>query len=152
MGAFSFKERFVEPVLAGLQHKKGGKRQTIRNFRKRPLKVGERVVLYYAQRTKHCKRLGEDVIKSRQVVRIDKKGVAVYDELIGPYPGRKMPKSSWFLRKKLKFSKSYSTKAELNRFARADGFKDFEDMKAFWIAEHGKDGSPFPYSGNLYKW
>lgn len=141
MGALSFKERFVEPVLAGLQRKKGGKRQSIRNFRKRPLKVGERVVLYYAQRTKWCRRLGEDVVKSVQVVTITTKSITIYD-ILKP---QQMP---W----KLKMASWYRGTSELNRFARADGFTDFEDMKAFWIAEHGKEGSPFPYSGNLYKW
>lgn len=65
----------------------------------------------------------------------------VYDKLSG--------------RRLFKASKFYSTKAELNRFARADGFTDFDDMKAFWIEQHSKKGeckSPFPYTGNLYKW
>lgn len=141
MGAFSFKERFVEPVLAGLQRKKGGKRQTIRNFRKRPLKVGERVVLYYAQRTKWRRRLGEDVIKSVDVVHIHKDFIQVVNDG--------------------KILAVYNSKKELNAFARDDGFKDFEDMKEFWQAEHGQRSvvgkkslvhSPFPYSGNLYKW
>lgn len=130
MGALSFKERFVEPVLAGLQKKKGGKRQSIRNFRKRPLKVGERVVLYYAQRTKWCRRLGEDVIKSVDVVLIHNDFIQVIRDG--------------------KVHEVYNSKKELNGFARADGFMDFLDMKAFWIKEHGP--SPFPYSGNLYKW
>lgn len=140
MGALSFKERFVEPVLAGLQRKKGGKRQSIRNFRKRPLKVGERVVLYYAQRTKHCKRLGEDVIKSVDIIHIHKDFIQIVrynDEAVG---------------RKVTIEAVYNSKKELDSFARADGFKDFADMKAFWMAEHGKLHDPFPYSGNLYKW
>lgn len=140
MGALSFKERFVEPVLAGLQRKKGGKRQSIRNFRKRPLKVGERVVLYYAQRTKWCRRLGEDVVKSVDIIHIHKDFIQIVrynNEAIG---------------RKVTIEAVYNSKKELDTFARADGFKDFEDMKAFWIAEHGKEGNPFPYSGNLYKW
>ena len=138
MGALSFKKRFVKPVLAGLKRKKGGKRQSIRNFRKRPLLVGETVYLYYAMRTKFCKKLGEGVIKSRAVIRISELSICIYSTA-----------------KKDEFDIScnyYTTKSKLNSFARADGFKDFEDMKAFWIAEHGKEGSPFPYVGHLYKW
>jgi hypothetical protein len=142
MGALSFKERFVEPVLLGLQEKKGGKRQSIRNFRKRPLEPGERLVLYYAQRTKYCRKLGEAVVKSRDVITITEDNIKVYSL-----------KSGRTLLKKF-----YYTKAEKNGFARSDGFKDFEDMKTFWNQEHGKKNtsgitqSPFPYSGNLYTW
>lgn len=139
MGALSFKQRFVKPVLAGLQRKKGGKRQSIRNFRKRPLKVGERVVLYYAQRTKYCKKLGESLIKKVQIIEIKENAIVLYD------PTQKG--SDIF-----KIVNTYNTKAKLDRFSRADGFKDFEDMKAFWLAEHGKNENPFPYTGNLYKW
>lgn len=138
MGALSFKARFCDAVLAGLKKEKGGKRQSIRNFRKRPLKPGEHVSLYYAQRTKYCTLLGKSLIISRNMIRIDEDTIFVMPNLIDH-----------------EFSLSncwYKTKSELNRFARADGFKDFEDMKAFWIAKHGKEGSPFPYVGHLYKW
>jgi hypothetical protein len=133
MGALSFKARFVEPVLAGLQRKKGGKRGSIRNFRKRPLKVGEPVYLYYAMRTKQCRYLGESTITHRYKIIISEDRIALigYDDVV---------------------SKVYDTKAKLNSFARGDGFADFEDMKAFWKAEHGKKKSPFPYRGHFYKW
>lgn len=137
MGALSFKKRFVKPVKDGLKRKKGGKRQSIRNFRKRPLEVGEPVYLYYAMRTKHCKKLGKSEIISRTVIRISESSIIVYIELED---------------ETIKLLNLYDTPVRTNRFARADGFKDFEDMKAFWIAEHGKKGSPFPYVGHLYKW
>ncbi len=49
MVAYSFKRRFVEPILAGT------KRQTIRAERKRHARPGEELQLYTGMRTKHCK-------------------------------------------------------------------------------------------------
>jgi hypothetical protein len=145
MGALSFKARFVDAVKAGLQRKKGGKRQSIRNFRKRPLKVGETLYLYYGMRTKWCTKLGVSSVQSRQVIVISETGIIIYDEM----PDRKNAKCSPLL----KMARLYDTKAKLNRFARADGFKDFEDMKAFWRSEHGKKKKKvFPYIGSFYKW
>jgi uncharacterized protein YqfB (UPF0267 family) len=49
MVAYSFKARFVEPILAGT------KTQTIRADRKRHARPGEDLQLYTAMRTKQCK-------------------------------------------------------------------------------------------------
>lgn len=137
MGALSFKKQFIKPLQLGLKNKKGGKRQSIRNFRKRPLKVGETVYLYFGMRTKHCKKIGESVIKYVQRICIKKDHIKIYVYC---------EKCEWW-----KLDK-WITGNDLNTFAKADGFKDFEDMKSFWIKEHGKKGNPFPYNGNLYKW
>lgn len=128
MGALSFKGQFVPKVIAGLKHKPGGKRQSIRNFRKRPLKVGEPVYLYFAMRTKWCKKIGESVIKSVQEIRIDENEVTVYDILI--------PRDQRFFIM-LKFNRAYKTKAQLDRFAKADGFRNWETMKRWWKLTHG---------------
>lgn len=136
MAALSFKARFVDKVEAGLRGEPDGKRQSIRAFRKNgPIKEGERLVLYYAQRTKYRRRLGETKNKSTQVVRLARSRVTVYDMLPND---------------KLKMAFSLNTKWELDAFAKADGFNDWEDMKAFWFEEHGVNC--FPFSGNLYKW
>ena len=146
MGALSFKERFVEPVIAGVFSNIEGKTQSVRNFRERPMKVGEWVALYYAQRNPILSEwLAESVIKSRQVVRIDLKDITVYDEI---------PTGKWT---KIKITQCYGLNPvdgfnHVDEFARADGFTDFSDMKNFWLAEHGKKKSPFPYIGHLYKW
>ncbi len=142
MGALSFKKRFIPNLKAGLRKEKEGKRGSIRNFRKRPLKVGKPVYLYYAQRTKQCKYIGEDVIKSVQVITIAETGITIYD-LVKGTPG---------IDAVYKLSKIIDTKQRLNKFARLDGFTDFEDMKSFWKATHKKKGNPFPYTGNFYQW
>lgn len=59
MAALSYKGQFVDYVEAGLQPtpKKGTriKRQTIRNLRKHPIKVGETLHHFYGMRTKWCR-------------------------------------------------------------------------------------------------
>jgi len=61
--AYSFTRRFVEPILIGLEPgppKPGAKRQTIRAERRsRHARVGERMQLYFAMRSKQCRFLGE---------------------------------------------------------------------------------------------
>jgi hypothetical protein len=135
MGALSFKGQFVPKVQAGLKNKPNGKRQSIRNYRKRPLKVGETVYLYFAMRTKWCKKIGESIIKSVQDILITEKGVTVYNILSD---GR------------LKFSRAYTSKATLDKFAKSDGFRNWETMKRWWKLTHGPEALPF--RGNLYKW
>ncbi len=135
MPAFSFKGQFVPKVKAGLKNKPGGKRQTIRNYRKHPGKVGQIAYLYFAMRTIWCTPLGEAVIKSVQDVLITEKSITVYDILDNG---------------KLKFSRAYKSKRTLDKFAKADGFRNWETMKRWWKLTHGPDALPF--RGNLYKW
>lgn len=156
MGALSFMGQFVPKVQAGLKRKPGGKRQSIRNFRKRPLKVGEWLALYFAQRSKWCKKLGESEITEVQIVQVSEKRIRIFDfrndyqrnirwDLVAQNPRRLKE----FLQR-LKVAKSISQEAELNAFAEADGFKDWETMKRWWKLTHGPDA--LPYTGNLYKW
>ncbi len=51
MVAYSFKAQFAEPIIAG------EKRQTVRGERKRHARPGERLQLFTAMRTKHCRKL-----------------------------------------------------------------------------------------------
>lgn len=55
MPALNFQTRFVSAIESG------AKSQTIRPERKRPIKVGDNLILYTGQRTKDCRKLGEAV-------------------------------------------------------------------------------------------
>jgi len=108
----SFKKRFAGKI------RNGSKRQTIRAPRKYPIYPGETLYLYTALRTKYAKKLRE--VKCKTVTNIEIKfnsGVVridlIDDEMIT------------------------LSGSLLNRFARLDGFKSWEDMKSFWIQEHG---------------
>lgn len=122
MPALSYKGRFVEYVEAGLQkpRPKGKriKRQTVRNNRTRPIKPGDTLYHYFAQRSKWCRKLGESICKKEFGVFISNNQVTLYDRLPN---GR------------LKFNRSYKTLRDLNRFAYADGFANWETMKRWWL-------------------
>ncbi len=139
MPALSYKGRFVEYVEAGLKPKpkKGAriKRQTIRNFRKHQIKKGDILYHYYGMRTKWCRKLGESICKSAQAVRIDRDEVTIYDVLEN---------------EDLKFNKAHRTTRALNKFAYADGFTNWEEMRKWWVLTHGPDC--FPFTGQLIKW
>lgn len=53
MPGYNFKARFAQDVETGR------KRQTIRQCRKRPTRVGDTLYLFTGQRTSRCRRLGE---------------------------------------------------------------------------------------------
>jgi len=139
MPSLSYKGRFVEYVEAGLQKPlpkgKRIKRQTIRNFRKHPIKPGDTLYHFYGMRTKWCRKLGESICKTSQVVRIAKTEVTVYDRLEN---GR------------LKFNRAYKGTKKLNLFAIADGFSEWTEMRMWWVVTHG--AKCFPFTGNLIKW
>lgn len=131
MVAYSFKQRFVKPIKAGLGMKVFAeigdpictpKRQTIRAVgKRRHARAGETLQLYTAMRTKQCRKIGE--------------ATCVYV----------MPISIDVLKTKLKFS-DFVTDADA--FARADGFDCAADMHAFWLKEHG----PGKFEGVLIRW
>lgn len=112
MVAYSFKTRFVEPILAGT------KRQTIRaqrTGRSRHAHPGEELQLFTAMRTKQCRLIGrvacQDVSKIKLVF-YGQDAVIMHDTEI-------------------------TTPKALDVFARSDGFKDWDMLKAFWFHEHG---------------
>lgn len=101
MPAYSFQKQFVPLVEIG------NKLQTIRATA-RGAKVGSTAYLYYAQRTKQCRKLGEGIISAVVPVEIG-------TELSGePYVlvGERL---TYFLR-------------ELDDFAQNDGFDDMDEM------------------------
>jgi hypothetical protein len=109
MVAYSFKTRFVTPILAGT------KRQTIRADRKRHARPGEEIQLYTGMRTRHCKLIGRAECAAVRMIRLDFVQCAVLADgvvIAGGLDG------------------------SLDRFAQADGFKDWWCLDAFWEEEH----------------
>ena len=121
MVAYSFKQRFVQPIRVGLSRVQLSfdcppKRQTIRAIgKRRHARPQEVVQLYHAQRTQHCFKIGDGRCASARLIQIDLRpndfGVRIDD-------------GNW-LRSR-----------QLDEFAVADGFDDPADMLAFWQANH----------------
>lgn len=134
MPAYSFKHRFIGPIMAGLgiehRNERGmivipgprPKQQTIRAVgKRRHARAGETVQLYYGMRTRQCFKIG------------DAKCLYVVPIVIG------------VLKTTLKFSDFV---IDADAFARADGFADAADMHAFWLKEHGIG----KFEGVLIRW
>jgi len=124
MVAYSFKERFVEPIKAGLEFiplSPTAKRHTIRADRRRHVRPGELVQLYKGMRTKHCELIG---------VGICTWVAPIYMELAPGGQGGKVTI--------MRTDADYigQTQDELNRFAKGDGFADWADLLTFWAKEH----------------
>lgn len=122
MVAYSFKQRFVDPIGDGR------KRQTIRNERKRHARAGEQVQLYYAMRTKQCRLILVATCTTARPIELDFQHHVI--RLGGGYEVIALP-------------------VYLNKFAKKDGFADWDDMRAFWKAEHG---TLERFSGVLIEW
>ena len=133
MVAYSFKPRFVEPIRRGLEPGpwlRGMKRQTIRADRKRHARPGEEVQLYRGMRTKQCFLIGKALC------------IGIYRINIH-FRARHR---SW-LRNSL--DGKIDRRDGLDRFARRDGFADWEELATFWRDEHaGIDD----FSGLLIVW
>ena len=125
MVAYSFKARFAAPITAGT------KRQTIRAPRKRHARPGEEVQLYTGMRTRQCRLVGRATCRAVRRVQIEITDVdwANYVEIDG------VPV------------------ADLDAFARSDGFADWSDMVAFWRKEHpSSDPDRLSFSGVMIEW
>ncbi len=121
MPTLSFKAQFVDKI------ERRKKTQTIRNYRKHPIQAGDHLYLYYAQRSKWCRKIGEAECLSVSSITITADSIQI--GLVG----------------------QIRTDAEwLNNFSKADGFKSWEEMKSFWIDNHGPDC--FPFRGVLIRW
>ena len=123
MVAYSFKKQFGPPILAGT------KAQTIRAERvgrSRHVRPGERVQLYTRMRTRQCKRLGEALYLEVSPIRMDLiLGRVAFGE------------------------REISGVPNLHAFAMQDGFRDWWELIAFWVAEHpGVD----LFDGVLIRW
>lgn len=107
----------------------GAKRQTIRSLRKNPIKEGETLYLWWKQRSPQRERLG------------DAKCVKVSD--IEIYENEVFINNPSFL----VGYKEIKDPFELDLFAIADGFDDWDKMKEFFQEAHG-----LPFAGVLIEW
>lgn len=120
MVAYSFKEQFVEPIVSGR------KRQTIRSDRKRHAKAGEELQLYTGMRTKVCRLIGRARCLEVLRIRIDFQRAMIW---VG--------------------SLEISGLAELDAFAKRDGFASYKELRDFWDREHDR---PSSWSGMIIFW
>jgi len=108
MVAYSFRPRFVPPILDGT------KDQTIRAPRiRRHARPGEALQLYTGMRTRACRLIRRTICLAAMPCRLDWGGQIHFD-----VDGERM------------------APAEMDAFARRDGFADVDDMGRFWRAEH----------------
>lgn len=98
----------------------GTKCQTIRAQRKRPIRVGDKLFLFTGMRTPQCKRIKETVCVSADYVHIERNRVIYADggEVLA-----------------------------VDLFAQRDGFKDFDDMIAWFEKNH-----QLPFYGQVIRW
>jgi hypothetical protein len=153
MVAYSFKKRFIEPIMMGLgaplsieafaagMDEFGNvscprpKRQTIRAIgKRRHARPGETIQLYTAMRTKQCSKLGEARCKSVEGVLLKWSEWPSFLTFDIGLDGRRSGPT-----RKI---------ADMEEFARSDGFPDFAAMRKFWADEHG----PETFEGYLIKW
>ncbi|HYD66120.1 hypothetical protein [Azospirillum sp.] len=144
MVAYSFQRRFAEPIRVGLSSvslsfDRWPKRQTIRAMgKRRHASPGEIVQLYTGMRTRNCELLGEG-------------------RCVG-FGGVLLKWSEWpsyclfdlFEHAPREFRRVGPLRpiADMDQFARDDGFNDFDDMKAFWFDTHGAT----TFEGVVIKW
>ena len=130
MVAYSFKRRFVEPILVGT------KGQTIRGLRKRHARPGEDLQLYVAMRTKQCRLIARSPCESVVPVRL------LFHRAHGPISfdvdGVRLGSDA------------------MERFAEADGFGESGyaalDMCGFWFETHGPDADEIDFEGVVIRW
>lgn len=128
MVAYSFKARFVEPILTG------AKTQTIRAFgKRRHARVGETLQLYTAMRTKQCRKITDKICAASGWVHLNfaKPQVMIDPDIAAAY-----------------YDLGAGAKA-LDAFAVLDGFGDWPDMREFWKAEHD---ALTEFRGMLIRW
>lgn len=119
MVAYSFQARFADAILSGT------KDQTIRKPRKNGhAGVGDALQLYTGMRTSHCRLVARttctEVLKCRLV-----------------------------FRPVIMFDVARESVADLDAFARRDGFADVQDMARFWAQTHrGADR----FEGVIVRW
>ena len=123
MVAYSFEERFIQPIKDGL------KTQTIRGRRRgrghaRP---GELLQLYHGQRGPECFKIIEDPVCTEVLpLQMSWKGKSIDTIRVGQIP-----------------------LLDLNAFACADGFNDLDDMNRFFEDRSDEDD---PFEGAVIGW
>lgn len=124
MVAYSFQDRFVEPIRAKR------KRQTIRALgTRRHARPGEELQLYNRMRQKSCKLVARETCATSTAIFINFDVPSICfdgDVLLG---------------------------AALNDFAQLDGFSSWADMVGFWSDEHfGGEAPSGIFEGVLIRW
>lgn len=122
MPLLNFKKQFVPSI------ENGTKRQTVRAKRKKPIKVGDTLYLYTGLRTKQTKRIANAICTELWEIRINNASIVLCQE----------SETERFM--------ELLTGKQLDDMAILDGFKDWQDMKQFWVDTHG-----LPFTGNLIK-
>jgi hypothetical protein len=148
MVAYSFKKQFIQAIEIGLgephifDHVPGlvrPKRQTIRAIgKRRHARLGETIQLYTAMRTRQCRKIGEAKCKSVEGVLLkwsEWPSFFIFD-LENGEPGT------------YRRIGDLRDIADMEEFARHDGFTDLAAMRKFWADEHG----PQTFEGLLIKW
>ena len=128
MPALTFKPQFADKVEAGM------KRQTIRPRRKVPIRTGQTLLLRAWTGAPYLTKqrvLGQAICRS-----VD--GIVIHDEGIELSPGTLRV---FFMRQ------GGSRQRGLDKFAGADGFADWTEMRAWFEKTHG-----LPFEGVLIKW
>lgn len=122
MGLYNFQARFVPFIKAGT------KKHTIRAKRKHPDQPGDTLYLYSGLRTKKAKR----IIPPTECVKVEDieiKDGAFFDENHAS----------------VKVDSVELDRSERETLARADGFKNFDEMIQFWRGR-------LPFSGDIIHW
>jgi hypothetical protein len=120
MVAYSFQRRFVEPILYG------SKRQTVRAHRARHARPGEQLQLYTGMRTRQCRLIAVGRCFTVEPIFLSMGGTVVL--------GTGTPRRR---------------QVDCEAFARRDGFRDWDDLVAFWAEQHK---GCFDFSGVLICW
>ena len=140
MVAYSFKRRFVESIRAGLSSvalsfDPHPKLQTVRAIgKRRHARPGETLQLYHGLRSSKCFKIGDAKCTGVCAIRIF---INANKIVMNPATD---------------YEKVYSWAAQLDNFARENGFKDWGDMQAFWHEEHADTVRLGPFAGLLIKW
>jgi len=120
MVAYSFQPRFVDSIRAS------AKRQTMRNRRRRHARPGETVHLYTGLRSNRCRLIGTATCTRVAAVALD------------------------FDKNEIVVGASHIDMAEaLDRFARADGFAHWDDLRGWFADTHDAVAK---WSGVLIEW
>lgn len=117
MVAYNFQARFADAVARGV------KSQTIRAPRKdgRHAKPGDALQLYTGMRTRQCRKLRDAVCHNACPVLIEANRVLTFEP--------------------------QEIHEDLDRFARLDGFADWQEMRDWFTEAHG-----LPFEGVLIRW
>lgn len=121
MPAYNFKDQFVPLVLSGI------KRTTIRQKRKRPTVVGDRLYLFNRMRQSKCRLFKDTECVKVTPIKIATSGCAV---LVG-----------------LGWDHLILTDAKVAALAKADGFPNSEEFRKFFFDTYGPN-----FVGELIEW